>query len=239
MQRLILSLFAVLTTFALASPASATTYSLIWNGTVDASSDDTGIFGIVHNAASNPDAYAGMSYTATYLFDSSLGNDLGGPHQLARGGGNGTSVSPILAASVTVNGHTVNMTGHSVGSVQVQDGTFGGARYYAEDDPTSLRQLILSSNFVVSGGASMPLSFGPYIFNSALGNGESEFSQSDFNLVTFQTARTQIRDTFTSFTVSVVNATPLPAALPFFVTGLGVLGWFARGRKTTAARLAN
>src|SRR5882724_13456173 len=154
MQRLILSLFALLTTFALASPASATTYSLIWNGTVDSSTDDTGIFGIVHKAASNPDAYAGMSYTATYLFDSSLGNDLGGPHQLARGGGTNTigSVSPILSASVTVNGHTVNMTGQSAGSVQVQDGVLGGARYSAKDDPSALRELILNASFVASGG---------------------------------------------------------------------------------------
>jgi hypothetical protein len=37
-----------------------------------------------------------------------------------------------------------------------------------------------------------------------------------------------------------VNQTPLPAALPLFATGLGVMGWFGRRRKrnNTAATAA-
>ena len=39
--------------------------------------------------------------------------------------------------------------------------------------------------------------------------------------------------------IDVLNATPIPAALPLFATGLGVLGWAARRRKRkTVAALA-
>jgi hypothetical protein len=34
-----------------------------------------------------------------------------------------------------------------------------------------------------------------------------------------------------SFTIDVVSSTPLPAALPLFATGLGMMGWIAKRRK--------
>jgi hypothetical protein len=45
-------------------------------------------------------------------------------------------------------------------------------------------------------------------------------------------------DSAVTFSANVVNATPLPAALPLFATGLGALGLFGWRRKRKAAALA-
>jgi PEP-CTERM motif len=98
-----------------ASPASAELVSVTYWGTVHHGYDQTGVFG-----PAGADL-AGDSYVAHYVFDTALGVITKEPGWKGAQGGNFFSptnpagpdfaASPLVSASVTINGHSVNIGG--------------------------------------------------------------------------------------------------------------------------------
>jgi hypothetical protein len=93
------------TTLCLSSPAWGATITAVYTGTVDQGVDVSGTFG---TAGAD---LTGLAYSATYVFDSSLGVTQGG--SLFGGPPWGVS-SPALSASMTINGQTFSSNGPSV-----------------------------------------------------------------------------------------------------------------------------
>lgn len=99
----------------IATPAKATLIDVTWIGTVSSGNVGTaGAFGVQDTFAGNE--LAGLSFTATYRFDTTIGSLVTGPGSAdLRGGDNfgtpGTVPSPLVSASLTINGVTVAFTG--------------------------------------------------------------------------------------------------------------------------------
>jgi hypothetical protein len=91
--------------------ASAGIYNIPYNGVVSYGFDQTGVFGTIDTSGL---AYVGMSYTATFVFNTSRGDFETRPGVDTSIGMEGvTSNNPAVLASVMVNGHTLIMTPNS------------------------------------------------------------------------------------------------------------------------------
>jgi hypothetical protein len=139
-----LSIALLLTSLA----AQAATLQATITGTVTASYDMTGMFGL--GAASSLDGY---SFGLTYTYDTSLGTYKKFPGtQFLTGGSDDGTTSPVSAV-LTINGVSQSILGLSYGSVWQRDGAIPQfaslASYYAKDetyDPitTRLQQNVVS-----------------------------------------------------------------------------------------------
>lgn len=120
-----------------ASPASAARMMATFTGVVDTGVDATDTFGL-------GGVLDGASFTARYIYDTSLGFETLTPtyHSLVGGPGFGVGVSPILKATFTLNGVTqsFDMGQDGAANVRNQDGwpqTFFYTNYYADDGTLS------------------------------------------------------------------------------------------------------
>jgi len=103
--------FAIVASFlsaCLIAPASATLIAATIKGTVTDGFDYVGAFGTANRSLT------GMDFTATYLFDTSIGGiQINTATQtLAQGGSSEGSASPSLGATITINGNSVAINGN-------------------------------------------------------------------------------------------------------------------------------
>lgn len=90
------------------SEASAAIVDLTFRGIVSSDFDQTGIFG----PAGGSNNLIGDLYTGRYVFNTALGSlTSSSDTNLLDGGTNFGSTSPLVSATATINGHTVNMGG--------------------------------------------------------------------------------------------------------------------------------
>jgi len=112
--------------------ASAAKMMATFTGVVDAGSDLTNVFGLGATLD-------GAAFSARYIYDTSLGIEILTPtyHSLVGGAGFGGGISPILSASITLNGVTqfFDMGQDGAANVRNQDGwpqTFFYTNYFAD-----------------------------------------------------------------------------------------------------------
>jgi hypothetical protein len=179
--------------------------------------------------------YVGDSYVTHYVFDTAIGTIINTPTQNdIYGGADYGNASPVLSASVTINGHTVAVSGNDNGEIWAQ----GNGRFYTIAQTYQPHTLdIYLYGFVQSLiPSSIPTSVTvpfTYIVGSA---GPNNYGQGEYALIDSLTGRrTEILANIETLTVS---STPLPAALSLFATGLGALGLLGWRRKRKAAALA-
>ncbi len=230
MKGKLLGLVASLFMFA-AAPCHAVTVYVTYTGTVSSGVDNLGLFGPV-----NADL-TGSAYTASYVFDVAFGQNNYNLQSATLNhiyGGSAFSpphdVSPSMGASLTIAGFSQFIGGSYFGSISGRND--GGVAGFAAQ-----------SNEVAS--ASADLYF--YIFNSLGASSglpaaiDSAFSYTvlpgDTAVGLFHTSGSNfIYLTPETLTVSLTapGATPLPAALPLFASGLGGLGLLGWRRKRKA-----
>jgi hypothetical protein len=104
-----------------ATAASAAIVNITYQGTVTSSYDGGGLFGVAHTSDQN--SYAGMSYTAVYVLNTSLGQPYTEPgyKEIYGWPPNG----PMVEAKVTVNGHTFTLPSQQGGSAWIHDSGIG------------------------------------------------------------------------------------------------------------------
>ena len=215
----IVCLCASLALLAGSLPASADVVTLTYTGSV---------YSGTGNYASSP--LIGDSYTATYIFDTSLGSTsssstvnqlVGGLVSANINIGNGalvvtdTTISPNLTEIVTSNNGT---TSSQESAVQFSNSTAINGFLSEISSPTTNLPLSITT----------PFTYTPTMNDNAL----TELYFQTVNNGACVTCSV-LNGTITSVTES---ATPLPAALPLFATGLsglGLLGW-RRKRKAQA-----
>jgi hypothetical protein len=210
-------LVAGIAVVAALTPASANVLDVTVTGTVysggDTTADTYGLFGAV---GSN---LVGAQFTAVYSFDltgayfNSFGDGNGGFARNADYNNYPYSWSPNVSAVFTINNQSV---------------TFAGAQTWeVYATPYRLIQDISQSNmYLTTFGISSTFSF-PSTLNSSFGP-LNVFSSPD-SLFAYNGEYLDLN--VSTMTQVSVSATPIPAALPLFASGLGGLGllrWFRR-----------
>jgi hypothetical protein len=211
-----LGLLAGLVLLVSASHASAATVYITYTGTVSNGYDRGGLFG--------PEGanLSGDSYVANYVFDTSLGVTYSSPIQnYAFGGSSYSDASPALSASVTINGRTVAFTPNYVGEIYAYDN--GSFREQAHIAASTGWQWSLA-NYIHNFNGTLPVTIDrAFIYHLVSGDTENGgyFGGGSTGLYLSPLSLTETGG---------ISPTPLPAALPLFAGGLGVIGLVARLR---------
>jgi hypothetical protein len=132
---------AALALIGVASPASATMVRVTYTGTVSSGYDYAGgVFGPPNTSLT------GDPYTASYLFDTTLGITLSSPNLNYAYGGSayGAVPSPSLSAVLTINGGTLTMVGSYISDIYGNDSGISEAFHWARDrSETDFGQTVL------------------------------------------------------------------------------------------------
>jgi hypothetical protein len=224
----ILLVLAALFSVASATPTIAATVIVTYAGTVTNGVDQTGQFGV-----------AGADLTGNYfstklVFDTARGNtNLYGDSRETYGGIFYNTTNPLISASLTINGHTIEPTLASYAELGAYyyDGYFHQSIYvvgvYYEDNKyfsTSLGFELRDETNIYPGkydnysGEVVGWGSGTYQLYSA-------YDDSDEYLI-----NTVIDLSSSSMTVS-ISAVPEPATWAMMLSGFGMIGFAARRRQ--------
>jgi hypothetical protein len=201
--------------------AVAAIVDVTYTGIVEASYD-MGTFG-----ASGMGFYNGETLVENFVFNTSLGSITFPANETEVSGG--PPSNPGVSASAMVNGHTDSVT---LGSYSELYGMSqpGNSEYYSYVAIAGAGEMLA---YAYASEGSFPNSITtPFTYNAAVAN-------SPGGTITFSDSSTFIQANVETVTVTVVPgfaATPLPAALPLFATGLGAAALFGWRRKRKNAR---
>jgi hypothetical protein len=230
------SVVVVVAVLGFALPASADELVITTTGTISSGSETGGLFGLSPASTS----LAGDSYTLAVTLNSL------GPNYTAVGGFASDFESvPGTSGSVTATVNGISVTTQltdSLGSILQESLVAGFGSFNASNNGysgaggtgtfTSVSQDLVcgsSNNCVPAADLMTPFSY-------ALNGGDSGTDQYTFDGAGFPAPGTPTATfigTEASFEFQ-VSATPLPAALPLFAGGLGMVGFLARRKKRKA-----
>ena len=193
------------------SPALATIVDVNITGSVGFGTDPSGVFG-------TPGAsLVGDNFSVAYVFDtthastfSTSTNVFGGSLYIAP-----SNLSPVVSSSVTINNVTINLPGDELGQMQGLNIGYDTLDYVSASANGDINVDIVSPTTSVTTPYSVALSG----FNNS-----GFFSYDGISATLIPTAAN-----------AEIGATPLPAALPLFAGGLGMVGLLARRRKRNAS----
>lgn len=214
--------------YAASSTANAEILNVTIQGTVTSGGFFSNAFGVTSDGG-----YDGLTFTERYVVDMSRGADeqIGDPNTFGVQGGPGTgfsdgALSPILSASYTLNGVTVNL-----------DPTAGGILVFVG---TSFNQFGVfelngsNSSFMnaslLNGDGSVPGSIGPLSYTVQA----SDSSAGDYVFFIGQN-QFDINGTLTSLEISA--AVPEPSTWAMMIIGFCGLGFLTYRRRNQASAL--
>jgi len=245
MKARILGVVAAFAVIAVTTQASATIIYVTYKGVVTSDIDQTGVFGFVDSSS---DRYAGKSYTADYVFDSTKGfaSDPTNPNlKTISGGSYYSSTSPAVSASVTVNGVTVLVDPSYVSGIWAYPSEqIHIAHNYYDNGIIHFDNYL--QNLVLGGQPYLPLSLvGPFTFTIG-SSGPNDYGGGEFYLyesnngVTLE--HTDIKAQMWTLTVSsaeISPGVPEPSTWILMLTGLAGVGFLAyRRTKRRSAAIA-
>jgi len=200
-----------------------------FEGTVASGIDVTGIFAPVGTNL------AGTSFVSHFIFDTSLGTHNFVPNQQDQvfGGTIIPNTSPSLGASLTINGNTYFLAGDFLGNFNTTCNPpclAGSASQVAAAarDTSFAGSVLFDEIFNTGTGSLLQHTLTPFSYSVQPGDitaGEFAFA---FDPQTGAAVGTHL---FLAESSTSLTASPLPAALPLFAGGLGLIGLLARRRK--------
>jgi len=221
MKSILTSIAAGLALFSFASTASADIVYVTYSGTVLSGIDPVGIFGA-------PGAsLAGDAYTASYVFNTNIGqiqsdpfynNDLGGVAGIY------AQPSPSLGAVLTINGLSMFIGGGNVGQLYSIDYGNLSRSYDLAGDPT--RSIY---NEMSDPTRSIPVSINvPFTYTVTPANGGYGQGQAMLGIDPVSDAAQFLNLDPTTVTVSVPGAVPEPSTWAMMLLGFAGLGFAFR-----------
>jgi hypothetical protein len=210
---LIVGTAAILAGCIVALPAWATVVDVNITGTVETGSDASGVFGVAGASL------AGDDFSIAYVFDTSLASPSSTNTNVFGGSIFSPPInSPVVSSSITINGITLNLNGNGYGQMQLINTGLALDMDYVSDGTTG----DLNSDIVVPPTtASVTTAFDVPLFGT--GNAFLEYGTISANLSP------------TAYSAEIVGATPLPAAVLLFGSGLLGLGALIRRASTQGA----
>lgn len=200
-----------------AAPAAAVVKVATYSGTLAAGQDHTGVFGPAGGDLS------GAAFVARFTYDKALGGTRssdGSTFDYSYGGAIDGNGSPILSASLTINGVTKTLAGDYFGVAYTITTPF--TEHYAVDY-IDTPQLFVHSRIYIEGhplGApwSLDQNFGPAPVSGASGN--FEIYRFDYTTGQGEWADGAIDGTATYW----VQGVPEPASWALMIAGFGLIG---------------
>ena len=221
---------ALIAILGFVSPASATLVDVTYWGTVHSGYDKTGVFGPAGADLS------GDSYVANYVFNTALGIITNEPGwQGAQGGsffsptnpaGPNFAASPLVSASVTINGHSVNIGGSYISEIAGGPGG-GGEAAYAETTYSE-------SWDTIDPNPAFPSSItGPFTYDIPAFAGTAGF----FVIATDGENAQATIYSLTRLTIEPVEAVPEPSTWAMMLIGFAGLGYagYRRAKRNAPA----
>jgi PEP-CTERM motif len=233
MKPKVLGAAAIVAALGFAAPAAATLVGVTYWGTVFDGYDVTGVFG---TAGANLD---GDSYVAHYVFDTTQGDTYSSAtYNYAYGGSAYGVASPLVSASVTINGNSVSIVGDYYAQIDgYNDGGFSEqfhlAEHYTNDGITVTNNY--NDDSIWSNSGAIPSSLTkPFTYNVAPGDGTYSYvliSTYDYATGNYDTY-TYADASLTRLTVGPVGSVPEPSTWAMMMLGFAGLG-FAAWRRTS------
>ena len=223
MKKALIGMVGAVAALGLAGTASANTTTVTYQGVITSGSDIEGYFGAAGADLTND------AVVASYTYDTSLGIEAtdGASYDELDGGLDFGVTSPILAATLEINGKSYSYTPDYYADVSTGYGTFDwttGAYDVTGVSDTAYALLGGSSSVAMQTDALPPLT-----------SLSTPFSSTGFGLGYFDSnfADDGSSDTFSFQTSSVnVSAAPEPATWVLMFGGLGMIGGMLRIAKT-------
>jgi hypothetical protein len=221
-----------------ATPASATFVNVTYQGTVTGDFDETGIFGTAF-AKNN---LVGQSYTAKFVFDTSLGQStfFTDVYQEISGGAGTSYPSPLISATVTVGSTTVSVPG-TYGQLKIEhfDSGVGEQFHFAQKHESDGVQTydIHSVAYVFRSDGSVPSSLtGPFTYEPTSG-GFMEYKINNYYVQTGQIIQYTYVDANVS-SLTVTSGVPEPSTWAMMMLGFVGVGFVAYRRKSKPTLMA-
>jgi hypothetical protein len=223
-----------------ASSAQAATMQAVYTGTVTSSSNSTGEFGVAA-----VDGLDGLAYVLTFLYDTDVGTPTIFPTNTTIQGGTApgnSAPSPMISASLTINGVTRTINGTYQGVVSQQQDAFDLAQHFAQDATDfdgigidlqyTLQTYMIASDLATSSDLTQPFTLTG--LTPSVGSGLFQFSRRVDGVEVENASGSLYFDTLTVSAYVApdpdpeVPVVPLPAGLPLLVGGLGALALLRR-----------
>ena len=221
-----------------AMPAAAIVKVATYTGTIRDGIDETGVFG-----AAGSDL-AGLSYVATYTYDRALGFLItDGVHYDESYGGTfpNLAASPVISATLTINGITKILFGEWEGYIQTGSDRQNFSVYSVThsaislvDDGTIFRVHNIYNIANIMAPASLNQNWGPV---TQAGSGHGEANIYYYDLATAKLVESVYAYLNADGTYSVTDLAPVtePSAWALMIAGFGLVGAALRRRERLAA----
>jgi hypothetical protein len=232
--------------FGFVSRSCADIIDVTFDGTLIGTGFDLNgaIFGIVGPPASYTGS--GISYSANFVFNTALGTSSNSPTQNSVSGGTSLGVpSPLVSASVTINGVTANVSGLYDSEIFACQtcGSPGELTLYAQDKSDNGSTTTNNvSKFYITGAIAGTLTSGTYTSSLGyVGVANVNFNTTADNPIFGTSVDTYFEALLTGVTVTdTVATTPLPSTWTMMLFGLAGLACAAcRGTKKASDGLAS
>lgn len=226
MRRKIAGLTVVSGMLALAAPAQAALVSIVYTGTVSRSQDQYGYFG-----TAGVNTLVGDSYTASYIFDTSLGSTFSSAKNSSVAGGTSIgNISPLVSANIVINGKSAILRGTynaqlGADALDTPAEEFVNTLDYANSSNNYTQTWSLESIHSSEGKLTGSLSES-FVYSVLPGDA----TLANVQLISSYPGHEIYADISANLTSLSITPVPLPAALPMFAAALSVLGFRPRPR---------
>jgi hypothetical protein len=214
----------------LANPAAAAVKVATYTGSVITGYDTTGVFGVANTSL------VGATWTAQYTYDRSLStvNFSGSNYDSSYGGTDYGGPSPIIAATITINGVTRSIPSDTYAEASVGEYFVLNAARRDTIIATTLTsyQLVIYGE-LTGGPTQLEQNFGPVALTNGAGYFAYKLQNTDTGVFTHNAEATF--GNITSYQISDVAAVPEPASWAMLIAGFGLVGATSRRRRAVAA----
>jgi hypothetical protein len=221
---------AIAMVFGTATPVLAAVKVATYVGTVAAGFDTSGVFGVANTSL------VGAVWTAKFTYDRSLStlNFSGSNYDSSYGGTDYGGPSPIIAATITINGVTRDIPSDTYAEATVSEFyVLNAARRDTTTATTVTSYRLVLYGELAGGPTNIEQNFGPVALSN--GSGFFAYKLQDIGSGVFTHNAEATFGNITSYQIADAGAVPEPASWAMLIAGFGLVGATQRRRRAAIA----